>query len=293
MRQEQGGPAKALATQGGERTQAKANDRHAIPVRRPGLPFDESIPRHWLADNPMATHLFNGMNLVFPDGERFFIKAVYDNLKGVDDPELLAQVKGFAGQEGQHAREHERYFAILEAQGYPIRPFLHRFRRFTQFCNRWFPAPLRLAITAGAEHYTATFGYIALTDPIFSQCHPTMRALLLWHAAEELEHKAVAFDVLRATHPSYLLRLLGFAIATVSLFGWSGVATRRLLRHDGYDWRKARRMRREWLGRDGGRVVRAIRKAVVDYLRPSFHPGGGAAELQLAHRRLAEIGLAA
>lgn len=77
--------------------------RHAIPIRDPGLDFDASIPRHWLAGSAPATHLFNGMNLVFPDGERFFIRAVRDSPAGVRDPELLRQVKGFVGQEGRQA----------------------------------------------------------------------------------------------------------------------------------------------------------------------------------------------
>ena len=41
---------------------------HSIPVRKPNLEFDASIPRHWIGDNIVATHFFNGLNLVFPDG---------------------------------------------------------------------------------------------------------------------------------------------------------------------------------------------------------------------------------
>lgn len=47
-----------------------------IPVRKIDLPFDDGVPNHWLAGSPFATHFFNDLNLVFPDGERFFIRAV-------------------------------------------------------------------------------------------------------------------------------------------------------------------------------------------------------------------------
>ena len=33
----------------------------------------------------MGTHVFNALNLLFPDGERFFIRAVNDNLDRIDE----------------------------------------------------------------------------------------------------------------------------------------------------------------------------------------------------------------
>ena len=39
--------------------------------------------------------------------------------------------------------------------------------------------------------------------------------------------------VVRATHPGYLLRVGGFILATIALFGWSFAGTRMLLRQDG------------------------------------------------------------
>ena len=100
--------------------------------------------------------MFNGLNLVFPDGERFFIRSVQAHLEHVTDPVLREQVRAFAGQEANHAREHERYFDILRAQGYEIDGFLRRFRAFSRWIDRWMPKSVRLAMTAGAEHWTAT-----------------------------------------------------------------------------------------------------------------------------------------
>ncbi len=265
-----------------------------IPVRKPELDFDASIPHHWFAGRALLSHIFNGLNLVFPDGERFFIRSVREHLAGVEDPELRQQVKGFFGQEAHHAAEHERYFDILEAQGYPIRPLLRRFARFMAWSNRWMPARLRLAMTAGAEHYTATMGALAFEDPLLEEAHPTMRKLIIWHATEEIEHKAVAFDVLRATHPSYLLRMLGFALATLTLLGWATAGTRMLVRTDlragRLDRATLRAERRELRARQrqfGPKFLAHLRR----YLHRDFHPSE-TDELPLAHRRLAEIGLA-
>lgn len=262
--------------------------RHAIPIRDPGLDFDAAIPRHWLAGNAPATHFFNGMNLVFPDGERFFIRAVRDHLACIDDPELLRQVKGFAGQEGRHAHEHQRYFEVLRAQGYRIDGFLARFAAFNRLATRWLPAGLRLAMTAGAEHYTATLGALGLEQGLIREAHPTMERLIVWHATEEIEHKAVAFDVLRATHPGYALRILGFLLASLALFGWTFAGMRMLLRQDGLSRAELRSQALELRRRDGGTFPRRLRAGIRAYLRRDFHPNQ-VDDLALAHRRLAEV----
>jgi predicted metal-dependent hydrolase len=266
--------------------------RHEIPVRKPGFDF-AGVPHHWFADNAIATHVFNGLNLVFPDGERFFIESVRSHMDRIDDPQLQRQIRGFFGQEGRHAHEHERYFDTLEAQGYEIRGFLRRFKSFTRWSTRWLPAPLRLSMTAGAEHYTATLGALALSDGFIDGAHPVMRNLIVWHATEEIEHKAVAYDVLQATHPSVALRWVGFGLATLSLFGWSLAGANMLIRQDlkaerltRGGLREARRSARHRQRRFGGSILRAIR----DYLRPDFHPND-VDDLDLAKRRLAELGL--
>ena len=268
---------------------APASAHAPIPIRQPRLAFDASIPRHWLGGFAPATHLFNGMNLVFPDGERFFVRAVLDAAGGVGDPRLRERIRGFAGQEGRHAHEHERYFEVLRAQGYRIDAFLRRFARFCALTRR-LPGPLRLAMTAGAEHYTAVFGAYALDDPLLRGSHPVMERLVVWHATEEIEHKAVAFDVLRATHPGYALRMLGFLLATLALFGWSLAGARMLLRQDRLPRSLRRAQGRELRRIDAGRLSRALGAGIRRYLRPSFHPAE-TDELDRAHARLAELGI--
>lgn len=269
-------------------TRPVASSDHDIPLRKPNLEFDESIPRHWMNGNAFATHFFNGLNLVFPDGERFFVKAVHDQLAHIADPVLLRQAKEFAAQEGQHANQHEKYFDCLRAQGYRIDGFLRRFHRFFVWTNRW-PAPLRLAMTAGAEHYTAVLGAGAIEEfELLADADPTMRKLIIWHATEEVEHKAVAFDVLRATHPSYLLRITGFVIATIALFGWAFAGTRMLLKQDRITRDDVAAQRRLALARDDGRGLARIRAGIRAYFRRDFHPNEHD-HLELARRRLGEV----
>jgi len=84
------------------------------------------VPRHWLADNAAATAIANGVNLLFPHGERFFVRSVKYFLDEIDDPELQRAIRGFFGQEGRHAHAHDRLNAILRAQGFEVDRFLTR-----------------------------------------------------------------------------------------------------------------------------------------------------------------------
>lgn len=244
-----------------------------IIVRRPELRLDE-VPRHYLAGgNPLATHFFNSLNLLFPDGERFFVKAVHDHLSQIYDPRLRADAKAFAGQEGQHAREHEKFFGVLEKQGYRFEKHLARFRRFNHWCARNLPASLRLSMTAGAEHYTATLGSLALRSGILDGCHPAMRELITWHAIEEIEHKAVAFDVLRATHRGYFLRVLGFCIATFVIGLVTALGAVMFVRQDRLSNGDRSRYRGELRrNRNLDLFRRQMLRSLLAYFRPSFHP---------------------
>lgn len=245
-----------------------------IRPRKMGFVFRPEIPRHWFGGSPFATHMANGLNLLFPMGERFFVRAVHHFADRVTDPVLSEQIKGFVGQEVRHGIEHERFFEILEAQGYDIRTFL-RVYDFLGFdvIERAAPQKLRLAVTAALEHFTATLARTALSHDFLQFAEPTMRDLFRWHAAEEIEHKCVAFDVLRIVDDSYALRMAGLFVATATLVPFWFSAALMLMAQDRRDVplralladrRRIRALHRE----QQGRLVRAF----LEYVRRDFHP---------------------
>ncbi|HJL16358.1 MAG TPA: metal-dependent hydrolase [Sandaracinaceae bacterium LLY-WYZ-13_1] len=249
-----------------------------IRVRKMDFPFaDADVPRWWLYGNPVMTHLANGLNLLFPPGERFFIRSVKHYLDAIEDPELRARVKGFFGQEGRHGHEHERANRILERHGLDIRRFLDLYDRWAfGFIEPRVPPVLRLSTTVALEHFTATLARNALTKPFLDGAHPVMADLLRWHAAEEIEHKSVAFDVLREVDPRYSVRVAGLVLATTQLLGWWMVATAMLMAQEDLSEEERRAHRAEAervrLEKEGRQRLELFRDAILDYLRPSFHP---------------------
>jgi predicted metal-dependent hydrolase len=273
-----------------------ASIRASAPkVRQPELDLDSALPRYWLAGNAFATHVANGVNLLFPAGERFFVRSVRHFVPRLSDPELVARVQGFFGQEGAHARQHERAFRQLVDRGLDVERFARLYDAVAyRFIERLASPELRLATTAACEHFTAIMASDALEARFLDLAPESMRSLLFWHAAEEIEHRSVAFDVLSAVAPSYSLRMAGLAMATLCLGGFWTLATLMLLAQDDeLDWARLVEDRRRLkvfersVPRDRDVFLRGIR----EYLRRDFHPSQMDVD-HLADAYLASVGLA-
>lgn len=249
----------------------------AIPTPRK-LDVDLStLPRHWVAGNPAATAISNGLNMLFPHGERMFVRSVNYYLDRIEDPDLRAQVKAFFKQEGHHASAHEDFIAVLRDQGFEVDRFLDRFKQISTWIERRMPPVLNLAGTAAAEHYTAILAEGAFSKGALDALHPTAQQLLAWHAAEEIEHKAVAFDVLQQVNPSYAVRIAGLAYATVMLGAFWAWATTMLLRQERQGLRETLRQLGRLRERDP--VLRRVFVAGIrQYIRRNFHPRQNANE---------------
>ncbi len=249
--------------------------RPSFPVRDVtfGLPGD--VPRHWHGDRAAVTLFFNNLSVLFPEGERFFIRSVSRYRKRLDDPELLAEVRAFSRQEGVHTREHEAYNAMLRAQGYDVDGLERGVKRLL-----WLPRltgrraeRVSLAVTVALEHWTAMLAHFVLEDDsIMDGAHPSMAALWRWHAAEECEHKSVAFDVYEAVGGGHRLRIWAMLLAS-ALF-WTRVIQQQwhFMRRDGIALDL-----REWV--DLGRFLfveqRALRRLLpiwASFFRRDFHP---------------------
>ena len=243
----------------------------SIPIPR-DLDVDFSkVPRHWLYGNPTATAIANGVNMLFPWGERFFVRSVNHFMDRITDPTLRAQIKGFFQQEGRHAHAHDEFNAILRAQGYEVDTFLADYKKWSSWVEKRTSPELRLAVTAASEHFTAIMAEGAFTRGVLDEAAPEMRLLLAWHAAEEIEHKSVAFDVLQAVDPRYRTRILGLAMATLLLGGFWVCGARTLLRQDKITGRKLLRSLNEQRKSDP-MIRRVFVRGIRQYLRRDFHP---------------------
>ncbi|MGW0756070.1 metal-dependent hydrolase [Streptomyces sp. NPDC002814] len=268
-----------------------SDHRYAITPRRVSFDWTRT-PLHWIPGEPTATHVINVLHLLLPAGERWFVKVFKEGLPLVRDPELLADVKGFMGQEATHSVQHAHVLDHLEAQQLDT-------AEFTKYVDFLFErllgerpplgAPIpqpewlrwRLAVVAAIEQFTAVLGdWVLAADALDrADADEVMLDLLRWHGAEEVEHRAVAFDMYQhcggTGTPRYARRLAAMAVtAPVMLYLWVW-GTAYLIRQDP---QLAGRLRYSLAGHNAAvrkgllPTWRELGAAIPRYFKRSYHP---------------------
>ena len=245
----------------------------SITPRRFVVRLPTDIPRHWLPGNEVVSSLLNAYTILVPANEAFYIRTLNACMPRITDDALRERCQAFIRQEAQHGVAHKRYWDNLDVQGYAYRRFERTVDRVIfRTMDRYAPLWLRVSLVSCVEHINAFLGYEFLSQTILADADPRMRDLMEWHFAEEIEHRAVAFDLLQAITPHYSVRLLG-ALTTTALFYllMAGMAAS-LLAQDRLLCRKASvRQLVHHLGKGHGMGRRTLRH-LRDYLRRDFHP---------------------
>ena len=232
--------------------------------------------RWWHGGDPVATAYFNALSASFPQGETFFIDAVrryWDRTDGT----LQEQIHAFIQQEAAHTREHVAFNRLIKAAGYDTTAMDAETRRRLDIARSRHPV-VQLAITVALEHFTAIMAHSLLTEknPLPGAPIEVLR-LWQWHAIEEVEHKAVAFDTfLAVTHEMSSFRRWALrcqVMVLISLQFWYSNFERMadFFRQDGINtprtwWRVFKHL---WF--EPG-MMRRIFLPYLNFFRPGFHP---------------------
>ncbi len=262
-----------------------------LTIRRLLIDLATPFERRWNGGDAFSSAFFNALSMSFPVGEQFFIDSVRNMVKAMPpggQQEFAADLAGFVGQEATHRRVHGLYNQHLSTQGYQN----HWEARVTERLKRFEGMDLRhpLAVTAANEHFTAIFAEHLLTyTQVLENAEPRLQTLWLWHAAEESEHRSVAFDVYRAAGGTNAWRRRW--MFTVTFFFLTDVMRQTVtnLAHDGQLWRwnTWKNGYRFLMGRSHGLIRHSIRPW-LKYFKADFHPnqyGGERGEQWLAQNQ--------
>lgn len=245
-----------------------------IPPRHMSFAFPADADRFCFYDgNPLASSLFAVFSAIFPPGERFFVESVRRFREGLNDPVLEAQISGFIGQEAMHGREHDHLNAWLAARGFDMKTS-DRFIRFSLGLLAKLPASQQLACTALMEHFTAALAEEWLTNKDFRNgADPRMLQLWSWHALEEIEHKAVAFDVLkRVSRDPDAERMRAVPLVAVALLPsiFAAWAWQVVKQGEALNFREHRRGWQALFGKRG--FITRVLRHMPAWFEPGHHP---------------------
>jgi predicted metal-dependent hydrolase len=128
-------------------------------------------------------------------------------------------------------------------------------------------------MTCALEHFTAMMAEMCLENDDFRELmDPEVRRLLVWHAIEETEHKAVAFDTYVATGGSYSTRVVAMIVTTLGFLVLTALFQWDLMRQDPEAAGIAMRLRgmaRLWIYPGW---FRHLVPHYLAYFRRDFHP---------------------
>jgi predicted metal-dependent hydrolase len=249
----------------------------AVTLRRPDFEYDEDVPRVWHSGGAAVTAFWNALSIGTPLLEAEFIKDGARLEGRLQTPEQVRELRSFIRQEGTHAKLHRRYNDLLVSWGYPVERCEKPVRTALRLLSRT-NTTFRCAVALSGEHFIGEIGDIILMRPEVMETVGDRRVtqLWLWHAYEEVEHKAALFDAFTAVHGR---GMRAYAYRVTGLFGAIGILlsilprmVAELLRHDGKsrDPREWIRLGRYLFGTSG--VLRNRSRAVFEFLRPTFHP---------------------
>ena len=214
-----------------------------VPVRRVRFEWPADLDPVWTRREPDLAIAANAVSLLMPHMEPYVVASVRSQLPTLRevDPDLAERATAYATQEAQHHGQHRRFNDLLGARY----PGLARVERLMA----WIFGKLRtrsplfgLAFAAGFECIAFTAArWVDKRTRLLRGGDPTATTLFLWHLAEEVEHKSVAWDVYqRSVGPDGGGRLR-YAWATwvagVVLAGCSLLGTWVMLWHERRFWR--------------------------------------------------------
>lgn len=262
----------------------------SFPVRRMNFDFND-VPEYWMNGSAGLTHFMTALSALFPAGEKFFIdsvRAVRYHPAIKDDEALQKEISAFIGQEAMHTQEHVNFNASAQKFGHDVETLEKFTDTAIQTAIKTFVKIVKpfgmtkemvdLTATTALEHFTATIASQLLVNKHIQELmtDETMSTMWYWHAIEENEHKAVAYDVYEGVFgkgiKAYALRTSSLVFAMTLIFLIQSSFVLRLLKQDnklnldelsviykyGYSPSKG--------------IISGMVKEMLAYFKPGFHP---------------------
>ncbi len=200
-------------------------------TRRVRFEYSEAFDPRWHPSLPELACVANSVSMMMPHAEPYVAKSVRATIDLLD-PQTAAQVRTFVAEELQHHAEHRRFNRAILAE----QPSLDRLDRLMAWTFRRL-ASRSVAFNAGFAAGFETIAYAvarwveARLGSLLTGADDEAATLFLWHLAEEVGHKTIAFDAFQQASGKRRTYVAAMVTAMVLLGFFAAVGTAQMLWH--------------------------------------------------------------
>lgn len=203
-------------------------------TRRVRFEYSEDFNPQWHPLVPELACVANSVSMMMPHAEPYVAKSIRATIEHLDDA-TAADARHFVAEELQHHVEHRRFNAAVLAD----QPSLERLNRlmawtFEKLSDR------SMAFNAGFAAGFETIAYSVARwvesrlGELFDGADDEAASLFLWHLAEEVGHKTVAFDAFHQVSGKRRTYVAAMVTAMILLGFFAAAGTAQML------WRQGR-----------------------------------------------------
>ena len=235
----------------------------------------ENTKKYWHGDSPFISFFWSALSAAFPEGERFFMDSGRHFKDQIKDPALKAQFDDFIRQEAHHTFQHKRLNSLVADFDVEMEKYDGWFGWILNLVKTKLSPEKQLAVSVGLEHFTANFAHQYLSNKKFTQgVDPEIKALWSWHAAEEIEHKGVLFDLYNDVggECDYKTRVIAMSLGWLIIISMTMTAQFQMLAKDGKLLNIRDNAKGMWYLFGWNGLITSMIPEFISYFKPSFHP---------------------
>ncbi|MBV1878157.1 MAG: metal-dependent hydrolase [Pseudomonadales bacterium] len=190
----------------------QASETTEIIVRRVNFDFPPQTSLYAIPKLPRLSLYIAAFSLTMPYLEPYLIRMMLKARNTISDEQLLADMKQFSQQEGNHFRNHARINKIIRSKfdkktSAELLQIENELKAEYESFLAQKPLAFNLAYAEGFEAMTCAAAMGSANRNVSKGLSSGWDKLIEWHSLEEIEHRTVAYDVYQKLVGSYFYRL--------------------------------------------------------------------------------------
>lgn len=177
-----------------------------LSVRHMEFDYDQPIETVFIPNEPETSHFFTGFSIVLHYVEPYLIRSMREAKSLVTDKRIVEDMDKFCRQEAQHYTQHKKFNDHLHVDYPGLKALEEKAKKEYERLSKTKSLKFNLAYAEGFESAATVAALATLENGPLEKAEGFVGDIWRWHFCEELEHRAVTYDVYKHLYGDYLYR---------------------------------------------------------------------------------------